>query len=109
MTYGDVAHALGSRAPRQVGQVLAHYGHAVPWWRVVPVSGKPPHGHAADALIHYREEGTPIIARDTPEHYGLRLSSARLSPTHAIYDGALELQHEQRMRSGLDVDDWEHS
>ena len=29
MTYGDIAWALGSQAPRAVGRVMALYGHAV--------------------------------------------------------------------------------
>lgn len=60
MTYGDIAHALGSNAPRAVGRVLAYYGHAVTWWRVVPASGLPPQGHSRLALPHYLEEGTPL-------------------------------------------------
>ena len=61
MTYGDVARACGSRAARAVGQVMARYGDEVPWWRVVPASGEPIHGHAAESLAHYQDEGTPII------------------------------------------------
>lgn len=95
MTYGDVALAVGSNAPRAVGRVMALYGHAVPWWRVVPASGLPPQGHARPALPHYLEEGTPLrypqpkgslttVSPDVPE-YRLALSSARLPYTHEIY------------------------
>ncbi|WP_017793290.1 MGMT family protein [Leucobacter salsicius] len=95
MTYGDVALAIGSNAPRAVGRVLALYGHAVPWWRVVPASGLPPQGHARPALPHYLEEATPLryaasegslttVSPDAPE-YRLALSSARLPYTHEIY------------------------
>ena len=95
MTYGDVALAIGSNAPRAVGRVLALYGHAVPWWRVVPASGLPPQGHARPALPHYIEEATPLrypkpegslttVSPDVPE-YRLALSSARLPYTHEIY------------------------
>ncbi|MGX1492446.1 alkylated DNA nucleotide flippase Atl1 [Streptomyces tendae] len=35
MTYGDVAEWLEEGGPRQVGRVMALYGGAVPWWRVV--------------------------------------------------------------------------
>lgn len=95
MTYGDVALAIGSNAPRAVGRVLALYGHAVPWWRVVPASGLPPQGHARPALPHYVEEATPLrrsvskdsittASPDVPE-YRLALSSARLPYTHEIY------------------------
>lgn len=60
MTYGDVAAAIGSRAARGVGQVMAYYGSDVPWWRVVRASGHPPAGHEASALEHYRAESTPL-------------------------------------------------
>lgn len=103
MTYGDVGLAVGSDAPRAVGRVMALYGHAVSWWRVVPASGLPPQGHAREALPHYLEEGTPLRAaahsatrkRDRhatgtasgfdPDDYRLSLSSARLPYTHEIY------------------------
>lgn len=61
MTYGDVAAALGSRAARMVGQVMAYYGAGVPWWRVVRASGHPPSDHEHLALEHYRAEGTPLV------------------------------------------------
>ncbi|GAB2560930.1 MGMT family protein [Leucobacter ruminantium] len=87
MTYGDVGIAVGSEAPRAVGRVMALYGHAVAWWRVVPASGHPPQGHARLALPHYLEEGTPLRGVDArhPEDYRLALSAARLPYTHEIY------------------------
>lgn len=85
MTYGDVGIAIGSEAPRAVGRVLALYGHAVSWWRVVPASGLPPQGHARIALPHYREEGTPLRRVVSPDEYRIALSSARLPYTHEIY------------------------
>lgn len=60
MTYGGVAAALGSRAARAVGQVMAHYGSEVPWWRVVRAGGHPAINHEAEALEHFRAEGTPL-------------------------------------------------
>ncbi|GAA1623904.1 MGMT family protein [Leucobacter chromiireducens] len=84
MTYGDVALAIGSNAPRAVGQVMALFGHAVAWWRVVPASGHPPQGHANLALPRYREEGTPLRHADSPD-YRIALSAARLPYTHEIY------------------------
>jgi alkylated DNA nucleotide flippase Atl1 len=60
MAYGDVAAAIGSRAPRAVGQVMAYYGSSVPWWRVVRASGHPALDHSTEALQHYRAEGTPL-------------------------------------------------
>jgi alkylated DNA nucleotide flippase Atl1 len=60
MSYGDVAAAIGSRAARGVGQVMAYYGSDVPWWRVVRASGHPAVDHEARALEYYRAEGTPL-------------------------------------------------
>ena len=85
MTYGDVGIVIGSEAPRAVGRVMALYGHAVSWWRVVPASGLPPQGHARIALPHYREEGTPLRNVVSPDEYRIALSSARLPYTHEIY------------------------
>lgn len=85
MTYGDIAHALGSNAPRAVGRVLAYYGHAVAWWRVVPASGLPPQGHSRLALPHYLEEDTPLRRQVSADDYRIALSQARLGYDHEIY------------------------
>ncbi len=61
MAYGDVAAAIGSRAARGVGQVMAYYGSDVPWWRVVRASGHPAVDHEQAALERYRAEGTPLL------------------------------------------------
>ncbi|MFJ8939465.1 MGMT family protein [Streptomyces sp. NPDC102365] len=60
MTYGDVAEWLAEGGPRQVGRVMALYGGAVPWWRVVRADGALLPGHELRALEHYRAEGTPL-------------------------------------------------
>jgi alkylated DNA nucleotide flippase Atl1 len=60
MSYGDVAAAIGSRAARGVGQVMAYYGSDVPWWRVVRASGHPALNHESRALEYYRAESTPL-------------------------------------------------
>jgi alkylated DNA nucleotide flippase Atl1 len=61
MAYGDVAAAIGSRAPRAVGKTMAYYGgDGVPWWRVVKASGHPATDHESRALEYYRAEGTPL-------------------------------------------------
>lgn len=60
MSYGEVAAAIGSRSARGVGQVMAHAGRSMPWWRVVLTSGHPPPGHEGRALAHYEAEGTPL-------------------------------------------------
>jgi len=57
-----VAEWLGEGGPRQVGRVMALYGGAAPWWRVVRADGTLLPGHELRALGHYREEGTPLRA-----------------------------------------------
>jgi alkylated DNA nucleotide flippase Atl1 len=79
MTYGEVAAALGSRAARAVGQVMAHYGSEVPWWRVVRAGGHPAIDHEAQALEHFRAEATPLKwSRDGV--YRVDLAAARYTP-----------------------------
>ncbi|HXW47585.1 MAG TPA: MGMT family protein [Streptosporangiaceae bacterium] len=60
MSYGDIAEFLGQGGPRQVGRVLALWGGAVAWWRVVHADGSLLAGHERAALAHYRAEGTPL-------------------------------------------------
>ncbi|GAA2650233.1 MGMT family protein [Streptomyces vastus] len=60
MTYGDVAEWLGEGGPRQVGRVMALYGGAVPWWRVIRADGVLLPGQELEALGHYQAEGTPL-------------------------------------------------
>lgn len=78
MAYGEIAAALGSRAPRRVGQVMAHCGSTVPWWRVVRANGSPPVCHNEEALIHYQDEATPLVT--TPSGYRINLRLARYRP-----------------------------
>ena len=78
MAYGDVAAALGSRAARAVGQVMAYYGSDVPWWRVVRASGHPAIDHESRALEHYRAEGTPL--RWSGDAFRVDLAAARHTP-----------------------------
>jgi alkylated DNA nucleotide flippase Atl1 len=59
VTYGDLAAVAGC-GPRQVGAVMAHWGGAVAWWRVLRADGSPPPGHEREALRRYRAEGTPL-------------------------------------------------
>ena len=59
-TYGALAAAVGFGGPRWVGNVMAQYGAAVPWWRVVRADGTLPASHRRAALAHYRAESTPL-------------------------------------------------
>lgn len=83
MTYGDVAEWLGDGGPRQVGRVMALYGSAVPWWRVVRSDGVLLPGHELGALDRYREESTPLreAARGAEGHL------PRLDMKRARWDG----------------------
>ena len=60
LSYGDVAELVGAGGPRQVGQVMATHGGAVPWWRVVRADGSLPPSHDDRARQAYLEEGTPL-------------------------------------------------
>ncbi|NEE04127.1 MGMT family protein [Phytoactinopolyspora halotolerans] len=66
MAYGAIAEIVGGElergGPRLVGSVMASYGGAVPWWRVVTSSGRLPPGHEVAALRELAAEGTPMTA-----------------------------------------------
>lgn len=78
MTYGDVAAVVGRGGARRVGTVLARYGDGCCWWRVLRAGGRPPAGLEAEALGHYRAEGTPLVAGADPAR--VDLGSARWYP-----------------------------
>ncbi len=75
MSYGDIAEFLGEGGPRQVGRVMAQWGGAVPWWRVVHADGSLLAGHERAALECYRREGTPL--KPGSGATGARLDMAR--------------------------------
>jgi alkylated DNA nucleotide flippase Atl1 len=83
MTYGDIAEWLGEGGPRQVGRVLALYGGAVPWWRVVRAGGTLLPGHEPEALGHYRSENTPL----RPAPPGAQDHVPRIDMKRARWDG----------------------
>jgi alkylated DNA nucleotide flippase Atl1 len=60
VSYGDIAGYVGGGGPRQVGRVLALYGGAVSWWRVIRADGRPAAGLEARALELLGAEGVPI-------------------------------------------------
>jgi alkylated DNA nucleotide flippase Atl1 len=89
MTYGDVAEFLEEGGPRQVGRVMALYGGAVPWWRVVRSDGVLLPGHELRALAQYHAEGTPLKeASRTAEGHLPRLDMRR-----ARWDGGTGAEH----------------
>jgi len=77
MTYGSVAAALGSRAPRAVGRIMAH-SEGLPWWRVVYADGHILPAFHAEAIRHYRAEGTPLL--EGPDGPKLDLRRAKWFP-----------------------------
>lgn len=101
MTYGDVAEWLDEGGPRQVGRVMALYGGAAPWWRVVRSDGTLLPGHEPRALGHYREEGTPLreASRATQGHL------PRLDMRHARWDGVTGAAEGAEGGGGPDTDD----
>ena len=82
LTYGDVAAAIGSRAPRAVGQVMARHGEDVAWWRVVRASGEPAACHGDQAVDLLRAEGTPL-REHASGGWRVRLDLARHDPAGA--------------------------
>ena len=72
MSYGDIAEYLGAGGPRQVGRVLARYGGAVAWWRVIHADGTPAQGHESRALARYQAEGTPLRSARPPVRVDMR-------------------------------------
>ena len=82
MSYGDIAEYLGAGpGPRQVGRVLAVYGGAVPWWRVIHSDGTPAPGHDSRALEHYLAEGTPLRSARPPVRVDMRRARWPVHPS----------------------------
>ncbi|MFE6689533.1 MGMT family protein [Streptomyces sp. NPDC057743] len=101
MTYGDVAEWLKDEdhpegpargGPRQVGRVMALYGSAVPWWRVVRADGVLLPGHELRALAHYRDEGTPLKGASTATEGHI----PRIDMRRARWDGDAASEDEGR-------------
>ena len=65
LSYGDVAEYLGQGGPRAVGRVMSTRGSGVPWWRVLRADGSVVPQLLAEALEHYRGEGTPLVRGGT--------------------------------------------
>ncbi|HEV2087939.1 MAG TPA: MGMT family protein [Cryptosporangiaceae bacterium] len=64
MSYGMVAEVVRERtgrgSARTVGTVMARYGGAVCWHRVVNGQGRLPPGHEAEARARLAAEGVPF-------------------------------------------------
>lgn len=70
-TYGDIAAVVGC-GPRQVGAIMARWGGAVTWWRVVNARGMLPDPLRVRARAHWIDEGVPTSADG-----GVRLGESR--------------------------------
>ncbi len=80
MTYGDIARQVPHAGPRTVGMIMRHFGHSLPWWRVVGAGGRPVPGAEAESLTHYGEEGTPLKRTGTAVGYRVDYALARWLP-----------------------------
>lgn len=62
VTYGEVAVEAGHPgAARAVGRVMAQRGDEVPWWRVVPASGRLAPRVAERQAAALRGEGIEVV------------------------------------------------
>lgn len=62
VTYGEVALEAGAPgAARAVGRVMATHGAQVPWWRVVPASGRLAPAVAGRQGERLRAEGVEVV------------------------------------------------
>jgi methylated-DNA-protein-cysteine methyltransferase-like protein len=61
VTYGEVAMEAGSPgAARAVGNILAHSGGELPWWRVIAAGGRLATGKEGDQARRLRAEGIKV-------------------------------------------------
>ncbi len=70
MSYGAIAEYLQDRfgrgSARRVGTIMAGYGSAVPWYRVVNAAGRLPPGHEAEARRRLVAEGVAFRGDRVP-------------------------------------------
>ncbi len=58
-TYGDIACAAGLPSPRIVGWIMRVDSADLPWYRVLPASGRPAPHLASQQMELLRAEGVP--------------------------------------------------
>jgi len=75
LSYGDVAEFVGTRAPRQIGRILAADGGAVPWFRVLRADGS--------CAEHIRSEQIRLLTAD-----GVPFRGERVDMRAARWDGS---------------------
>jgi methylated-DNA-protein-cysteine methyltransferase-like protein len=70
MSYGAIAEYLyddfGRGSARRVGTIMARYGGAVPWYRVVSGGGRLPPGHEVEARRRLEREGVTFRGQRVP-------------------------------------------
>jgi alkylated DNA nucleotide flippase Atl1 len=70
MSYGAIAEYLyddfGRGSARRVGTIMARYGGAVPWHRVVSGGGRLPPGHEVVARRRLEDEGVAFRGERVP-------------------------------------------
>lgn len=81
--YGDVAAAIGRGGARHVGTVMSRYGSDLPWWRVIRSDGRPPQGHEAEAVEHWRSESTPMSGFGEGARARMSLARWRFEPDNS--------------------------
>lgn len=81
MSYGAIAEEVGVSlrrgGPRQVARVLATFGGAVPWWRVVTADGRLPPGKEVAARRLLAAEGCPIRGDGSSAHVEMAVAAWR--------------------------------
>lgn len=96
MAYGAIAEYLhprfGKGSPRRIGTIMARYGGAVPWHRVVNSAGRLPPGHEREARRLLAGEGV----RFAGEHVSMPACAwwpDDTSPGGAITDSIRDHDH----------------
>lgn len=86
-TYGDIAAIVGI-GPRHVGNVVARWGHGVPWWRVTNSRGELPVSLLEQARARWETENIPAQSNGTCRLRDCRadLSSLEQEWTRSITD-----------------------
>lgn len=91
VTYGEVAVEAGHPgAARAVGSALRGVGDALPWWRVVPASGRLVEHLAPRQSLLLRAEGVTVVDGRVraPDDPAVATTVASTGPPPPAYRGA---------------------
>lgn len=75
--YGDVAGILGEGGPRQVGAVMARYGHLVNWHRVTYGNGRMAMTHEIEGTQRLKAEGVAFRKATSHGHPQVDMTQSR--------------------------------